>query len=355
LRTNSRRRAGLGAIAVAITLVGAACGSSKSSGGSSSSLSATLNGSGSSFQLTLEQSAIAAFTQKNSGVTINYAGGGSSKGKADLAGGIVDFAGSDSLVKPAELTNFKGAAFLYFPIAAAPITVSYNLAGVDKVQLSADTLAAIFDGSIKKWNDAKIAADNSGVTLPSTTIVVAHRAEGSGTTSNFTKFLEAASPNEWKLGHGDTVNWPASEQAGQGNSGVAQIVKDTNGAIGYVDFADAKNAGLSTASIKNAAGEFVAPSIDGASKAVAGAKVADDLTYNPINAAGSGVYPITAPTWVLVRTVQSDAAKGAAIKAYLDFLLTTGQTLAPTVNYAPLPADLASKAVAQLDKLQIAK
>lgn len=171
--------------------------------------SATLNGSGSTFQKAFDQVVIEAFTKANPGITVNYAGGGSGKGKTDLQTKTVDFAGTDSLVKPADLSKYQGGAILYFPLVAAPITMSFNLSGVDKLQLSAATIAKIFSGQITKWNDAAIAADNPGVTLPSTGITVVHRADASGTTSNFTKYLNLAAPEVWKLGFGDTVNWPS--------------------------------------------------------------------------------------------------------------------------------------------------
>ncbi|MGZ4206249.1 MAG: extracellular solute-binding protein, partial [Actinomycetota bacterium] len=171
--------------------------------------SGTLNGSGSTFQKTFDQVAIQAFQQKNSGVTVNYAGGGSGKGKTDLQTKTVDFAGTDSLVKAADLPSYQGGAILYFPIAAAPITVSFNLSGVDSLKLSGSTVAKIFGGKITKWNDPAIAADNAGVTLPDTNITVVHRADASGTTSNFTKYLVSAGGADWTLGSGDTVKWPS--------------------------------------------------------------------------------------------------------------------------------------------------
>jgi phosphate transport system substrate-binding protein len=356
-----KHRRGLACVAVAATaaIVLAACGSSSNNSGNSNTssgggkLSATLNASGSTFQQTLQQNVIQAFKQEQPGVTINYAGGGSGKGKSDLASGNVDFAGTDSLLKDTEKAAFNGATVLYFPIAAAPVTLSYNVSGLSDLKLSGETIGGIFSGKITSWDDPAIKADNPGTSLPSKKITPVHRAEASGTTSNFTKFLVSAAPNSWTLGSGDTVNWPASFQSGQGNSGVATIIKQTDGAIGYVDFADAKQAGLSFASVKNKNGEFVAPSIDGASKAIANATIAPDLTYSPINAPGAGVYPITAPTWMIVRQKQTDKAKGDALKAYLDFMLTKGQTIAPTVNYAPLPSDAAQKAMAQLSQLQI--
>jgi phosphate transport system substrate-binding protein len=162
-----------------------------------------------------------------------------------------------------------------------------------------------------------------------------------------------AAEGTWKLDKGDTLTWPKNSVGAEKNTGVANAVSQTKGAIGYVDFADAKKGGLAMASVKNAAGEFVAPTLDGASKAVAASEIADDLTFAPANAAGTGVYPITAPTWVLVYAKQADSAKGNALKAYLQYLLSDGQKLAPTVDYAPLPTELATKATDQLAKLQI--
>lgn len=350
-RITLRRLAGLAAVVAAVA-VGSACGSSSGPSPSGGSGSAQLLGSGSTFQKNLQQAAIAGFTKANSATTVNYAGGGSGKGKSDLASGVVDYAGTDSTLKDTEVTALKGAKVLYFPIAAGPITLSYNL-GVDKLQLSAPTIAKIFEAKITKWNDTAIAGDNPGVTLPDTNITVVHRAEASGTTSNFTKFLTAAAGGDWTLGQGDTVNWPASTQAGQGNAGVATIVKDTKGAIGYVDFADATAAGLTFAAVKNANGEYVAPTADSASKALEAATVADDLTFNPINAKGQGAYPITAPTWILVRQQQTDKTKGDALKAYIKYILDNNEQLTSSTNYAALPSSLKDKAESQLDQLQI--
>ncbi|MEI7546713.1 MAG: phosphate ABC transporter substrate-binding protein PstS [Actinomycetota bacterium] len=321
-------------------------------------LAAQLNASGATFPKTFYEEAIAAFTKANSGVTINYAGGGSGKGRQDLADQIVNWAGTDGTIADADLAKYKGGAVLYFPTVVAPITVSYNLSGVTKLQLSAETIAKIFQRQITKWNDAAIAADNPGVTLPGTAITVAHRSDSSGTTGNFTKFLDLAvgkgtTSAVWTLGSASTVQWPADTQAGEGNAGVAQIVKSTDGAIGYVDLSDAKDAGLKMANVKNAAGKFVEPTLDAASAAAAGAKIADNLTYSAIWATGDTAYPITAQTWIIAYTKQTDAAKGAALKAFLKYILTDGQKLANTVNFAPLPAALATKALAQLDLLVV--
>lgn len=315
-----------------------------------SKLSGTLPGSGATFPAAFYEEAIAEFQTRGSGLEVTYGGGGSGKGKQDLADQIVVWAGTDSLVKEEDLAKYKGGAFFYFPTVAAPITVSYNLNGVDAIKLSPATIAQIFERKVTSWNDPAIAADNPGTSLPSTAITVAHRSDGSGTTTNFTKFLTKAAPDTWTLGSGDTVAWPSDTQAGQGNGGVAQIVKSTPGAIGYVDLSDAAASKLQMVNVKNKDGNFVAPTLEGASAALAGAQVKPDLTYDPINAAGAASYPITAPTWVL--TYQKVATKDLAnLKAWITFLLTEGQALAPTVDYAPLPQALQAQALAQAEKI----
>jgi phosphate transport system substrate-binding protein len=313
--------------------------------------SATLNGSGSTFQQPYNEEVIGAFKQKDANVTINYSGGGSGKGRQDFADQVVDFAGTDAPYNAADAANVKGGTFFYFPTVAGPITVSYNVKGVSKLRLSPETLAKIFQGDIKTWDDAAIKADNPGVKLPSTAITVAHRADSSGTTQNFTGFLAAAAPGTWTLGTGSTVSWPADQQAGQGNPGVGQIVKGTDGAVGYVDFSDAKALKLKFASVKNKDGKFVAPSLKATTAAIDKAQVAQDLTYNPLNASGSGAYPIASPTWILVYQNQSDSAKGTAIKNFLNYIYGNGQKLAPEVDYAPLPKSLLDKAKAQVKQI----
>ncbi len=311
--------------------------------------SATLNGSGSTFQLAYDQAAIQAFTATQSNITINYAGGGSGKGRQDFSSQTVDFAGTDAGFSSAELAGIKGGDYFYIPIVVAPITVSYNLSGVKKLQLSASTIAKIFQRTITKWNDPAIAADNPKATLPSTDITVAHRSESSGTTNNFTTFLTKAAPADWKLGASSTISWPSGTQGGTGNAGVATIVKNTDGAIGYVDFSDAKATGLTFAAVKNQSLKYVAPSIKSASAAAATAAIPDNLLFDPIFAPGPTAYPITSPTWILVYKTQTDPAKGAAIKAFLSYILgAKGQKLATTVDFAPLPKPLATRALANV-------
>jgi phosphate transport system substrate-binding protein len=313
----------------------------------------TLNASGSTFQKAFEEVAIDAFGKTHPNIKINYGGGGSGKGRQDLSDLVVDFAGSDSPFKDADKSKIKGGDVLYFPILLGGVTVSYHLEDVKGLQLSPDTVAKIFQREVKKWNDPAIAADNPGVKLPATDIAVVRRADGSGTTDIFSKFLDGSANGAWKLKSGSTVEWPADTQAGQGNAGVAQLVKSTNGAVGYVDLSDAKAAGLSFAAIKNGGGKYIAPDAASVSAAGEGIDVKDDLTFSAVNAKGDAAYPITGQTWVIVYAKPKDKAKGAAVKDYLQFLLTDGQKLAADVDFAPLPKALADKAVAQLGKIQL--
>jgi len=374
---NRRSFAWLIAVVAILSLLASACGKSDSDTSSGkkgsptqttkaadkdklASLNGNLNGGGSSFQDTFEQQVISDFEKEvadaGGKINVTYAKSGSSDGKKSLADdttGDFNFAGTDSLVKDEEKANFGDRKILYFPIVGGPITVAYNLSGVKDLQLSADVIANIFQGKITTWDDPAIAKDNPDAKLPSTKITVVHRSDGSGTTSNFTKFLDAAS-DQWTLGSGDTVPWPTGSgfQGAEKNTGVAQVVSNTDGAIAYVDLADAAKAKLSVAKVGNAEGEFIAPTPDAASIALGGAEINDDLTYNPLNAKAKGAYPITSPTWILTYADQKSQATADALKAYLRYVLTTGQEQAKSLLYAPLPEELAKKAVDQVDQIK---
>jgi phosphate transport system substrate-binding protein len=365
------------AIVAVLSFTVAACGSSKkddakdttttSSGGGATTptsaaakgalakLTGKLNGGGSSFQDTFEQKASSDFgaAVKDAGgsATITYTKSGSSDGKKALADQTLDFAGSDSPIKPEETAAFGTRKILYFPIVAGPISVAYKLSGVTKLSLSADTIAKIFQAQVTTWNDPAIKADNPGVTLPSTKISVVHRSDGSGTTSNFTKFLVAAAPTTWKLEAGETVSWPASTQGGEKSTGVTAIIKGTDGAVGYVDLADAAKENLDVAAVKGSGSDYVMPTPGSASKALDATTVKPDLTYNPIDSKGAGAYPITSPTWILVDAKQTGAAKADLVKAYLRYILDQEQAKAPQLLYAPLPDSLKQKALAQIDQI----
>ncbi len=344
-------------MAVALTLAACSSGgggssSSSSSSSSSAALSGTLNASGSTFQLPFQQAAIQQFKTTQPGMTVNYGGGGSGKGRTDLASGVVNFAGSDSPIPSDETANFKGKSILYFPVLVGPITVSYNLSGVSSLKLDAPTIAKIFQAQIKKWNDPAIAALNPGAKLPGTAITIAHRADSSGTTANFSNFLVMGAGSVWKLGTSSTINWPANSRGGTGNSGVASIIKSTPGAIGYVDFPDAKASGLTFASVKNQAGQYVTPSAASASAAATQVTVNPDQTFSAIWAPGASSYPITYQSWDLVNAKQPNANDAKMLQAYLGYLLGDGQKLLPTLNYASLPASIDAKAKAELSKIK---
>jgi phosphate transport system substrate-binding protein len=329
----------------------AACSSNNNSGGSSSKLSGTLNASGSTFQLPFQQAAIQQFKKVQPGITVNYGGGGSGKGRSDLASGVVQFAGSDSPIPSDEIANFKGKTVLYFPVFLGPITMSYNLSGVTNLKLTPALIAAIFQGQIKAWNDPAIKKINPGAKLPSTPITLAVRSDSSGTTANFSLFLEKAAGSAWKLGSNSTINWPSSAHAGNGNAGVAQVIKSTPGAIGYVDYADAKASGLTFASVQNKSGSYIAPSPAAASAAGTTVAVAPNLTFAAVWSSDPTAYPITYQSWDLVYQKQSSATTAKELKAYIGYLLGAGQKLLTGLGYAPLPSSIDSKAKAQLSKI----
>ena len=274
-----------GAVAVALL---AACSSSSSSSSSSTgatsapattssaaaaAASGTLNGAGSTFQLTFQQAAISAYKSVASGVTVNYDGVGSGSGRADLYAGTVNYAGSDSTIPSTEQAKLNGKKVLYFPVLIGPIDVAYNLQGVSNLKLTPTLISQIFQAKITTWNDPAIKAVNPGVSLPSTPITLAVRSDSSGTTQNFTLFLQDAVGSAWALGSSSTVKWPSTAHAASGNGGVATIIKSTAGAIGYVDYSTAQASGLTAASVENKAGKFVAPSTTAASAAAAGVTI----------------------------------------------------------------------------------
>jgi phosphate transport system substrate-binding protein len=362
----------VGGAIVAMALSLAACSSSSSSsapsstgssgsgssappsGSSSSAASAsgTINAAGSTFQLNFQQAAIAAFKQSNPNITVNYDGVGSGTGRADFYKSSVLFAGSDSPIPSKEASEVPaGKTVLYFPVQIGPIAIAYNLSGVKGLKLDAPTLAKIFQGQIKTWDDPAIKALNPGLSLPSTAITLAVRSDSSGTTANFSQYLVDAAGSGWKLGTSSTITWPSTAHAGDGGSGLAQIVKNTAGAIGYVDFSTATASGLSAASIENSAGDYVAPSTAGASAAATHVTPKSDLTFLTVDEPGATSYPITYQSWDLVYATQPNANDAALLKAYLGYLLGPGQQLLSTLNLSPLPSSIDSAAVAQLSQI----
>jgi phosphate transport system substrate-binding protein len=352
MQPGGRKRLTIGAggvaILAAVTAL-SACSSSPSS--SSTSLSGTINGAGSTFQNTFQQSAISQFKSVQSRMTVNYDSVGSGSGRSDLAASTVNFAGSDSPIPSTETANFKGKTVLYFPVLIGAITMSYNLPGVSGLKLTPTVIANIFQGSITSWNNPAITAINPGLHLPSTPVTLAVRSDSSGTTQNFSLFLQTAVPSVWKLGSASTISWPTSARAGNGNTGVAQIVKSTDGAIGYVDLSDAKASGLSIATVENSSGKFITPSAAAASSSASSVKVNPDLTFHAVWGSGASDYPITYQSWVLVYQKQPTANDAKLLQAYITYLVGDAQNLLPSLNYAKLPGSIDSMAKAQISKI----
>ncbi len=312
------------------------------------SISGSIKGSGASFPDAFYQEAIGGLADIAPGLTVTYEAVGSSSGREAFSQNLNDFAGTDSLVKDGE--GIEEDDFFYIPTTAASVAVVYNLPGVDELNLDGETIAKIFQRDVTTWDDPAIAAINEGVELPSTGITVARRADGSGTTKNFTAFIEAAAPDTWTLGSDDTVEWPADTEGGQQNPGVAGIVSGTEGAIGYIDFGNAVELGLQMAKVANQEGNFIAPSVEATQAALASAELADDLTYKPLFGPGADAYPITAPTYIMVRSSYSDAAIGEAVVEFVRWLITDGaDTYAADLGYAPTPDSFRTAAFEKLD------
>jgi phosphate transport system substrate-binding protein len=331
----------------ALVLGVAACGSSSSSdtgtsGGGSSSVSATLNGAGSTFAAPIYQQF--GSNLKDKGLTINYQSVGSGAGVAQFTAGTVDFGASDPPLEDAEVTAAKKKGDpVHYPVAFGAITVSYNLSGVKSgLKLDGKTIADIYLGKVKTWNDPEIASQNQGVQLPSSKITVVHRSDESGTTKGFTGFLEAYNPT-WKsqVGSDKTVKWPTGTGA-KGNEGVAAAVKQTSGSIGYVEQAYALQNNFTTAAVKNKSGKYVVPSLESTSAAGEGITVPSDLA----------AYPISSQTFILVYKdlckagMSQNKAKGMV--EFLNYIYGDGQNVLKQLSYAPLPSTIASKAKAQI-------
>ena len=276
------RRWSIVAVAAALPLVVAACGSSNKGGGGGGG-AATLNGAGSTFAAPLYSEWGSKL--KGDGVTINYQPVGSGAGVAQLTAGTVAFAGTDPPMKPEEIAAAeKKGQPLHFPTAFGAITVAYNLSGVKSgLKLDGKTVADIFMGKVKTWNEREIASQNPGVKLPSTKITVVHRSDESGTTKGFTDFLSAYS-SEWanSVGSDKTVKWPTGTGA-KGNDGVAGAIKQTPGSIGYVEQAYALQNNFTVAAVKNKAGKYVPPTLASTSAAGDGVKVPADLRFTIID------------------------------------------------------------------------
>lgn len=319
----------------------------------------TLNGAGATFPQVLYSKWFDEYA-KATGVKVNYQGNGSGAGKKAITDKTVDFAGSDSIMSDQELKDAQascGDTVLHIPSALGSIAVTYTLPELPnaKLKLTGDTIAGIFMGTITKWNDAKLMADNAGVALPNKDIVVVHRSDGSGTTDNFTGFL-ADSNADWKskVGAGTTVNWPVGIGA-QGNAGVAGELKNNPYSIGYVETIYANQNKLAYADVKNKAGKFVTPtnaSVTAAAKQVS-PQVPADFRFRFTNAAGDESYPITVLTYLLVCPKQTDQAKAIAITRMLWWAIHEGQGFSEGLDFARLPDEFIAREEAMINQITV--
>ncbi|MGW3104919.1 phosphate ABC transporter substrate-binding protein PstS [Streptomyces sp. NPDC001100] len=365
LQRMNRRAITLGALAVSGALALTACGSDDNGGSSNSSSSSTTNASsaicgdakkgqqlladGSSAQKNAIDAWVKNFSQ-TCGVQINYKGGGSGAGVTSFNQGQLAFAGSDSALKPDEVTASKkvcsGGQGIDLPMVGGPIALGYNVPGVDNLVLDAPTLAKIFDSKITKWNDAAIKKLNPSATLPDLKIQAFHRSDESGTTDNFTKYLIAATPDNWKYSGGKA--WQAKGgQSAAGSAGVAAGVKQTSGAIGYFELSYVAD-GVKAVSINTGASAPVAPSTDSATKDIAAAQVVgtgNDLTLKlDYNTKAEGAYPITLVTYEIICDKGNKADTLPATKAFLSYIASEdGQKVLSTIDYAPIPDAIIAK------------
>ena len=362
-------RTGALASATVLTLALAACSSSTTASVTPSStptatqapLTGALNGSGSSAQGAAMDAWRAAFQDANPGVTVNYDPVGSGGGRTAFLDGTVAFAGSDALLSADEVTQAKttcGAeGAIHIPVYISPIDVVFNLDGVTSLKMDADTIAKIFDGKITTWNDPAIAADNAGVSLPASAITVVHRSDNSGTTSNFTDYLEKASTS-WPYPHGG--DWPnAIGEGGAKTSGVVSIVQGTKGTIGYVDASQAGTFGLVSIKVGSA---FTAPSTDGAAIAVAASPIADgangqfDLAYKlDRKTTATGAYPLALVSYHIVCAHYADANEGNLVIGFEKYVVSSaGQDLAASAaGSAPIGDTVGAKALASVNSIKV--
>lgn len=365
-RTSLRRIAAPGVAALALGLTVSACGAgnessstNNNSGGSSKSLSGKLDGAGSSAQSSAMDAWRTGFQQDNSSATVNYDPSGSGAGVEKFNAGGVDFAGSDSALDPAkgEVAAAKkrcGADAIEVPNYVSPIAVVFNVDGVDKLQLSPKTIAAIFDGKVTSWDDAAIKADNPGAKLPATKIAPVHRSDESGTTKNFTDYLEKASGGAWT--HPADKVWPI--KSGEGANQTSGMISAVSGGKGTVGYADLSQVGsLKAASIK-VGGSWVAPSADGASKAVEASPLdttrpANDMAVKIDRTTTiAGAYPLMLTSYLIACPTYSKD-KADLVKGFLSYVVGDKgqQAAAKNAGSAPIPASFATKAQKIVDSI----
>ena len=314
-----------------------------------------MNGAGATFPYPIYSKWFDEYTKVDPGVRFNYQSIGSGGGIRQISERTVDFGASDGPMTDEQLKKAPSELF-HIPTVLGADVATYNLPGSPKLRFTGEVLADIFLGKITKWNDERIASMNLGVSLPNEPLLVVHRSDGSGTTYIWVDYLSKVS-KEWerKVGRGTSVNWPVG-LGGKGNEGVAGQVKATPGSIGYVELAYAITNKMPVASVKNAAGRFVDPTIESTTAAAAGAAkdMPADFRVSITNAPGENAYPISSFTWLLVYKNQADEAKGKALVKFLWWAMHDGQKDQAALLYSPLPAPVVAKIEAKIKKITFA-
>lgn len=341
-------------ILLAIALAACQSNESKTAGtdATSSSGSLTINGAGATFPYPIYSKWFDEYQKSHPDVRINYQSIGSGGGIKQLTAQTVFFGASDGPMTDAQLQAAPGA-ILHFPTVLGGVVPVYNIEGVTApLRFSGALLADIYLGKVTKWNDPAIARVNSGVTLPAADIIVVHRSDGSGTNYIFCDFLSKVSPEfEKKVGVATSVNWPAGVGA-KGNEGVSGLVRQTPGAIGYVELIYALQNKMPFGSVQNKAGQFVTASLQSVTIAAAGVTMPDDFRVSITNSDAVDAYPIASFTWLLLYQHPTDKARSAAMVDFVKWALKDGQTFAPSLGYAPLPQVVVAKEMQALSKIQ---
>lgn len=303
----------------------------------------TLQGAGATFPAPLYQRWFSDYNKLHPEVQINYQALGSGAGIKQFIGGLVDFGASDAAMTDDDIAQVKDGVVL-LPMTAGSVVLAYNLpAASGDLKLSRDAYAGIFLGTVKAWNDPKIAAANPGIQLPDTPVTPVTRSDGSGTTFVFTNHLSAIS-DAWKSGPGagTTINWPAGV-SGKGNAGVTALIKQTPGAIGYVEFGYAKQTGMPMVTLQNKSGKYITADPASEQAALAGVEMPANLRVWVPDPAGAAAYPIVTYTWLLCYKKYAKPELAATLKAVITYGLTEGQKVSDELGYIPLPATVVSK------------
>jgi phosphate transport system substrate-binding protein len=310
-----------------------------------------INGAGATFPYPIYSKWFDEYAKVDPSVRFNYQSIGSGGGQKQIMAQTVDFGASDGPMSDENLAKAPGK-LLHIPTVAGAVVMSYNLPGNPGLTFDGETVADLFLGKIKKWNDPKIAALNPGVKLPDNDVVVVHRSDGSGTTFIFTDYLSKVSP-EWKqkVGNNTSVKWPAGIGA-KGNEGVSGQVKQVPGAIGYVELIYALQNKMDFAQMKNAAGKVVKPSLESVTAALSTAEIPDDFRFSMTNAPGPDAYPIAGATWLLVYQEQKDPAKGKKLVEFLKWALTKGEGMSTALDYAPLPESVQQRVLKRIGEIK---